>query len=100
MDNRYWSDGVPKDTSGLIEKMIDEDATYPRGTAEKAANQLLKKSISLGREEEFKNAMKVWKSLHNVSEDVIWQWFNGVFEGARRVDRSKHKSKKGRKGRG
>ena len=96
MYNRYWSKKVPKEISLLISKMLDEDATFPRGTAEKSASQLLKKAMSFGREDEFKNAMKVWKGLHNVPGDVIWQWFNGVFEDAKRLGRGQHKPKKGR----
>ena len=90
---------VPKVVLNLIEKMIDEDSTYSAGTAEKAANQLLERSIKCGREGQFKAAMKFWKGSINVPESVIWQWFGGVFKGAKRSDKNRPKHKPRRRGR-
>lgn len=90
---------IPKVVTKLIAKMLDEDCTNPPGTAEDAATQLLERAAKCGREYEFKAAMKFWKNSHNIPSEVIWQWFNGVFIGAKpgAKNRSKHKPRRRRR---
>ena len=97
MNTRHWSKKIPKKTSLLIAKMLDEDCLNPKGTAEKAAGQLLKIAIKTNRAEELKEAMKVWKGPRQLPVDVIWQWFNGVFEVKSRASSGKYQPKKGRR---
>lgn len=88
-NRKYWDPKVPKRISKLISKMVDEDCLWPRGTAEAAAHQLLKEAINFGREAEFREAMRVWKTLRGGGPEVIWQWFNGVFSGGKRANSSR-----------
>ena len=86
---------VPKVVGNLIEDLLDEDATNPNGTAEKAANDLLERAVKKGRDSEFKEAMKFWKNAkQELPPEVLWQWFTSVFEGTSHGKSSnKHKSK-------
>lgn len=93
----YHDPEVPKVVSRLIEKMLDEDCTNPEGTAEAAAQELLDRALAIGREGQFKEAMKFWKHSDGIPEDVLWQWFSGVYKGVKsNARRNKPKSRKGK----
>ena len=76
----HYEKDVPKTVTNLIEKMLDEDYLNPPGTAEKAVSELLERALKLGKHQDFKSALRFWKNAHAIPEDVIWQWFNGVFK--------------------
>ncbi len=72
---------IPAATLALIQRMLDEDFSFPKGTAEKAAEELAKRAYQFGREDQFKSAIKFWKNHPFGPQDSIIQWFHGVFNG-------------------
>ena len=73
---------IPEIILKKIDELLDEDCLNKAGTAEKAAKFLLEKALRYGREKQFKAAMKFWTSNTRVPDEVVRQWFEGVFVGA------------------
>jgi len=79
---------VPSTVMKLIDMVLDEDIQYAPGSAEKAANELAERALKVGREKQLKDAMRFWKNAHGIPEDVLWQWFTGVFRGLKKRKKS------------
>jgi hypothetical protein len=96
----YAHKDLPQVVAKLIDQLLDEDLTFPHGSSQKAAKELLERAIKIGKEQSFKEALKFWKDHPTVPQEIFWQWFNPVFlpeEQKKPVGTKKSKAGKKRK---